>query len=360
MTPRERVLATLRHERTDRVATALFGAELNGPNGRPIDGDDARDRLGVDVRIIRAEPTVAERSFQAYLNGLPPEVFVGDLDQLRRYHAWGYRPELSNSGSQARNPLHGAEVVAAVSHFAFPDFGGDEAYRRLEGQVRGYHRRGLAVFGIPPRLGGVLFEAAWRLRGFEAFLCDLIEGNAVTLWLLDRLTELTCHHAAVMASAGADVLYLGDDVAQPSGLLVSPALWGAVFGPRYRQIIATAKAIKPDMHICYHSDGNFTELLDPLVAIGVDTIEPVQPDCMDRVWIKQRFGCALTLVGCAGTADLFGRGSVEQIRAEVGRCLDTLSGDRGGLILAPAYDLMACTLFGHVEAFFEAARGRAC
>jgi hypothetical protein len=36
------------------------------------------------------------------------------------------------------------------------------------------HARGLAVADSPPRLGGELFEAAWRLRGFENFMMDLV------------------------------------------------------------------------------------------------------------------------------------------------------------------------------------------
>jgi hypothetical protein len=40
-----------------------------------------------------------------------------------------------------------------------------------------WHARELAAAGSPPRLGGELFEAAWRLRGVENFMLDLVLGR---------------------------------------------------------------------------------------------------------------------------------------------------------------------------------------
>ncbi len=352
MNSRQRVLAALRHEQPDRVPTSLFWAELLHPDGRSIDLSKARDLLFADVRVVHAEPTVAGRQFESYLESLPDDVFVGDLAQLRRYHAWGYRPERSPHGPEKPSPLRHAASIDDVEAFAFPDFGGDAAFEHLRRDVQAHQRRGLPVFAVPPRLGGVIFEAAWRLRGFDAFMCDLADGSAVSMWLVDRLTDLVCHHARMIAAADADVLYFGDDFGEPTRLLVSPDMWQRVFAPRYRRVVTAARAVKPDIHVCFHSDGNFTGLLEHLAAIGVDAVEPVQPDCMDPAWIKQRFGRQLTLVGCAGTAWLFHHGTDEQVRAEVRRRIDQLA-DGGGLILAPAYDLMSCTSWENVAAFFD-------
>jgi uroporphyrinogen decarboxylase len=213
----------------------------------------------------------------------------------------------------------------------------------------------LAVFAMPPRLGGTLFEAAWRLRGFDAYLMELAQGNPVSLWLLDRLADLACHYAGMIAAADVDVLFIGDDVGEPVRLMISPALWRGTIAPRLARIVQAARAIKPSIHVCYHSDGNFSGLLADLIAIGVDAVEPVQPDCMDPLAIKAAFGDRLTLVGCAGTAWLFHHGTPEQVRAEV-RAMNRALSKGGGLILAPAYDLMPVTPWANVEAFFDEIR----
>lgn len=355
MTSRERVLAALSHRQPDHTPAALVGADLIAPEGREIGADVAAERLGADVRFVRAEPTVAGEDFDAYLRSLPEEILVGNLDQLRRYHAWDYRPERSRDNPTAPSPLRDVRSVAELETFRFPDFGGEAAFAHLRARVAEYHYRGLAVFAMPPRLGGTLFEAAWRLRGFEQYLCELSQGHEVSLWLLDRLADLGSHYARMIAAADADALFLGDDVGEPVRLMISPDLWRRTVGPRMRRIVEAARAVKPGMHVCYHSDGHFTSLLEHLVEVGVDAIEPVQPDVMDAPAIKQRYGDRLTLVGCVGTAWLWHHGTTGQVRDEVRRMNELLSRN-GGLILAPAYDLMPCTPWTLVEAFFEEAK----
>lgn len=355
MTPRERVLAALAHEEPDRIPAVLVGADLVSPEGKVVGADEAAERFGADARFLRAEPTVAGQGFHDYLQSLPPEVFVGNLEQLRRYHAWNYRPERSREDPTAASPLAGVTRVGDLEGFAFPDYGGEAAIAHLRQKVVAFHARGLAVFAMPPRIGGTLFEAAWRLRGFEEYLCDLSRGGAISLWLLDRLADLASYYAGLIAAADADVLFLGDDVGEPMRLMISPDLWRRTVAPRLRRIVEAARRVKPGIHVCYHSDGCFTDILEHLVEVGVDAIEPVQPDAMDPLAIKQRFGRHLALAGCVGTASLWHHGSGEEVRAEVRRAKHLLGSD-GGLILAPAYDLMPCTPWANVAAFFDEAR----
>jgi uroporphyrinogen decarboxylase len=355
MTSRQRVLAALSHQEPDRTPGTLVGADLITPEGHEIGSDAACERFGADVRFLRAEPTTVGRDFDEYLRSLPEEVFVGNLEQLRRYHAWDYRPERSRENPTAPSPLRDATTVADLESFTFPDFGGDAAFEHLRSRVAEHHARGLAAFALPPRLGGTLFEAAWRLRGFEEYLCELSAGSEISLWLLDRLADLGCHYSRMIAAADADVLFIGDDVGEPVRLMISPDLWQQTIGPRMRRIIDAARAVKPSIHVCYHSDGHFSGLLEPLIEVGVDAIEPVQPDVMNPLAIKHNFGDRLTLVGCVGTAWQWHHGSPEEIRAEVRRMNEMLS-HRGGLILAPAYDLMPVTPWQNVEAFFDAIR----
>jgi uroporphyrinogen decarboxylase len=146
---------------------------------------------------------------------------------------------------------------------------------------------------------------------------------------------------------------LDDDVAMPTGLLISPATWREFFKPRLRSIIGLAREAAPDLLIFYHSDGDFTRLLPDLAEIGVNVINPVQPDCMDARAIKAGFGDRLALWGTVGAASDWDFGSPDRIRAEVRQRIEQLG--PAGLLLAPAYDI-DFTPWENIRAFTEAAR----
>jgi uroporphyrinogen decarboxylase len=356
MTPRQRVLAALQHQPTDRVPTALMWADLKDPkDGRTVEEDELRERFGADVRFVRLEPAVSDQAMAAFLESLPADVYLGNRRQLKRYVAWRYHPERLRDDPQQAHPLAGVTDVEQLERFDFPEFGRDAAHAAVAHQVEAFHRRELAVFGQAPRLGGVLFEVGTRLCGFEAFLIGLAERSEVVLWVLDRLADLGSHHARVLASADVDVLYLSDDVAEPTRLMISPTMWREMIGPRMRRIIDAARTVKPHIRVCYHSDGRISELVDELLAVGVDAIEPVQPDCMDVPEIAERYGSRLTLIGTIGTAQFWDWSTPEQVRAAVRERIAQFIG-RGGLILGPAYDLLPQTPYENASALFDEAR----
>ena len=114
---------------------------------------------------------------------------------------------------------------------------------------------------------------------------------------------------------------------------------------------AVAREQSPDILIFYHSDGDFTGLIPDLVDIGVNAINPVQPDCMDGAAIKRDFGDRLAIWGAVGSACLWDRGSPDHMRAEVRRCIKAMGPE--GLLLAPAYDIDFAP-FENIVAFVEA------
>ena len=334
MNSRERVRCSLSCGIPDRIPVALAFWEEALPAIPPasIGGAIAR-HFELDVRFAEFKPPAGQEGFLEYLRGLPRDVHVGNLGQLKTYHEWGYHPEAAPAGG----PLNAAQTVDDLERFVFPDLRDPSRYAGLAAQVGDWHAQGLAVAGSPPHLGGELFEMAYRLRGFHDFLSDLKVRKPLAHYLLDQLTALTVHSALVLAEAGIDVLLLDDDVAMPTDLIISPATWREFFKPRLAGIIRLAREVAPELLVFYHSDGNFTRLIPDLVEIGVNVINPVQPDCMDGQKIKQEFGDRLALWGTVGSAWLWDRGTPEQVRAEVRRRSQTLG--PGGLLLAPAYDV---------------------
>jgi uroporphyrinogen decarboxylase len=239
--------------------------------------------------------------------------------------------------------------------FPFPDvsapYGGDG----LADQVLRLHQLDLAAGGNLPHLGGELFEAAWRLRGLENFLLDLLERPDWAHSLLDRLAALARRNAETLARAGVDVLALDDDVGMPGTMMISPATWRTFFKPRLAQIIEAARRIKPGLRVLYHSDGHFEPIVGDLMEIGVDAINPLQPEHMNAARIRKRFGPGLVLWGTVGRQTTFSFAKPDDIRQEVQQRIEALG--RSGLVLCPAYDVDEPDIpWANVHAFLEAVR----
>jgi uroporphyrinogen decarboxylase len=344
MNSRERVRAALRCEIPDRIPKALSFWEGSLPAIAPASPSDYFD---LDLRFLEFQRPAGQAEFLRYLQSLPPDVHIGSLDQLRTYHEWNYHPESPDHSS----PWHEIQTVEDLDRLVLPAVGDPARAAGLAAQTADWHARGLAVAGSPPHLGGELFETAYRLRGFQNFLLDLKTRGPLARYLLNQLTALAMDSALILAEAGADVLLLDDDVAMPTDLIIGLATWREFFKPRLADIIRRAREAAPDLLVFYHSDGNFSRLIPDLVEIGVNVINPVQPDCMDARAIKAEFGDRLAMWGTVGSAALWDAGTPDQVRAEVKLRIETLG--PGGLLLSPAYDVDFAP-FPNLEAFFQA------
>jgi uroporphyrinogen decarboxylase len=346
MEARERLLTAMDGGEPDRVPCALgfyhVDLESLSPHGWRWDGL-------VDVHFVRFSPSPEEEELRRLARPFDPDTRLGTPVQMATYVHWDYRPEAPDR----RNPLARARSLEDLKGFPFPELSAPYQAEGLARQVKGLHARGLAAGGNLPHLGGELFEAAWRLRGLENFLLDLIERPTWAHYLLDRLSDLARRNAEALARAGVDVLALDDDVGMPKTMMISPRTWREFFKPRLAGIIEAARALRPNLRVLYHSDGYFEPIVGDLAEIGVDAINPLQPDHMDAVRIRKRFGRNPALWGTVGRQTTFSFGSPGEIRQEVKHRIETLG--RAGLILCPAYDVDEPDIpWANVEAFLEA------
>jgi uroporphyrinogen decarboxylase len=346
MNGRERILAALDGQAPDRVPLALSFYHTDASALAPAGAwrDDLVDVLFVEFPVSAEEADLRRRAMPRQGN-----TRLGHPSQVARYARWQYHPEADGGG----NPLEYAGTLSDLERFAFPDASGPYVADGLARQVERLHARGLAAGGNTPHLGGELFEAAWRLRGLENFLVDLVERREMAHFLLDRLADLARRNAVALARAGVDVLALDDDVGMPGTMIIGPAMWREYFRPRLAGIVDAARAAKPDLRVIYHSDGHIEPILDDLVEIGIQGINPVQPEHMDAVRIRRRFGSRLALWGTVGRQTTFSFASPADIRREVRERVSTLG--PAGLVLCPAYDIDEPDVpWANIAAFLEA------
>jgi uroporphyrinogen decarboxylase len=304
----------------------------------------------VDVRFVDFPPSPEDEELRRLARPFAPDTRLGTAAQVMNYARWQYRPQ----EPRRRNPLARARSLDELRDFPFPDVSTPYHVENLAHQVQDMHRCGLAAGGSLPHLGGELFESAWRLRGLENFLLDLVERPDWACVLLDRLTDVSRRNAETLARAGVDVLSLGDDVGMPTTMVISPVTWRKFFKPRLAETIDSARSIKADLRVVFHSDGWIEPILGDLIEIGVQAIHPVQPEHMDGARIRRQFGPRLALWGTVGCQNTFRWATGDEIRLEVKRRVETLG--RAGLILCPAYDLDVTDAYRrNVAAFLEAA-----
>ena len=330
MNGRERLMMALDGGQPDRVPCALSFYRVEVDHLVPL--SRRRPDL-VDVQFVRFTPSPEETRLQRAALPHEPDTRLGNPDQVATYARWGYHPERR----ERRNPLAEARSLEELERFPFPDLRRPYLDRELPRQVDVLHAQGLAAGGNLPHLGGELFEAAWRLRGLENFLIDLVRRPDWADFLLDRLAELGRRNAVTLARAGIDVLSLDDDVGMPGTMMIGPATWRRFFKPRMAGIVEAAREVSPGLRVLYHSDGYFEPIVPDLVEIGVDAINPIQPEHMNAARIRARLGTRPALWGTVGRQTTFSFGSPQAIREEVRERIETLG--RAGLVLCPAYDI---------------------
>jgi uroporphyrinogen decarboxylase len=108
------------------------------------------------------------------------------------------------------------------------------------------------------------------------------------------------------------------------------------------------------MLVEYHTDGYVEPFIPELAEIGIDVLNPVQPECMDPAEIKLKFGDRLAFSGTVGNQSTLPFGTPDEVRRVVKERIETV-GRGGGLVLAPSHMLEPDVPWENIMAFFEAA-----
>jgi uroporphyrinogen decarboxylase len=198
-----------------------------------------------------------------------------------------------------------------------------------------------------------LFELAWEMRGMEELLVDFYLNKPFADCLLDKITEIRCKMAARYAEAGVDILRLGDDLGTQRALMISPETWGMMLKSRLGRIITAARKENPEIIIFFHSDGFIEPIIEDFIEIGIDVLNPVQPECMDVAALKKKYGDRLSFWGGVGIQTTMPFGTPAEVKEVVKRTIETL-GVGGGFLIAPTHALQPDVPWENVIAFFEA------
>jgi uroporphyrinogen decarboxylase len=308
MTSRDLVYRAIAHQTADRIPFCIGLAQ------------DMREKL-------KAERGVTDEN--AYF----------DNDVIRIFPPWWRWKDLDASFYRAELPTRRVTVW------------GQGSYGDFHAEAERWHTAGKYVVAC---IYGSFFEMAYWARGMENFLADMLtEPEHTVRFLEDMLRRNLVMLENILWCPQVDGVLLGSDWGSQADLIMSPATWREFIRPYEQREYDLIKSY--GKHVWVHSCGNIVKVIPDLIKMGVDVLNPVQPECMDLAMLKREFGKDLTFWGGLSTQRTLPYGSPADVRREA-REVKAILGAGGGHIFAPAQELQADVPLGNVEALLGAAQ----
>ena len=366
LTSRERVLCALNHEEPDRVPI-MFGG-----SGATSMLAPAYDRLKAHLGFV-SQTRVTSRTFQytlmdeavmarfgsdfrPLLPGPAPSTLARELPEDGLVDEWGTtwqrRPGVQYY-EMVRWPWRGAAPADPAS-YPWPDLAHPSRFEGLRARAKAIREAGYATIVLS---GLASYEICHQLMGLEAWLTTLAAQPDLAHGLMRQVTDRACAMAArLMEEAGdyLDLVVMADDLGSQNGLLMSPKMYRAMIKPYQAEIIATLKRRHP-AKVFYHSCGSIYPLINDLIEIGVDLLNPVQvsaKDMGDTARLKREFGARLSFCGGVDTQRVLPYGTPDEVREEVRRRIRDLA-PGGGYVLAAVHAIQPDVPPENVCALYE-------
>ena len=375
LSSRERVIKALNHKEPDRVPLDI-GA---GPTTSIVmEGyEKLKDHLNIDEESVLLEmdqnfrlakisnkimSILGSDCYPIGIN-LPVNFKPVKISKDSFIDIWGitYKKVFYNNGScfyyeLQKSPLAEA-TIEDLKNYNWPD-PYDEGYTMgLEDEVKDlFDNTQYAIVGGADLKN--LWGSSFMLRGYENLLMDVAINQKFFISLMEilleinmivtgRFLDITGKHLQVFRTAG--------DMATQNGLLLAPEAFRKLIKPFYKEYFEFIKS-KTDAKIFYHSCGNITGLLDDLIDVGVDIINPVQVSAMgDMKKIKKRFGKDLVFWGGIDTQDILPNGSVCDVEDEVRERIKEMAHE-GGYVLAAVHNIQPDVPAENIIAMANASR----
>ena len=304
------------------------------------------ERFGVDCRpIMLGKPT--RRGDRELTNG----VWEDEWGVQRVKPQGGYYYELFHS------PLDNENLKQQdINNYSWPD---PEDPGRIETIAKRYqYLREKTDYAIVLHLGVELGLQAQYLRGFEQWFIDLAARKELADLLLDKILDYQLAFSKYVLKnipGQVDIIYLVDDFASQQGLMISPKTYRNYLKPKQKELIDFIKS-QSDAKIMLHLCGSIIDVLDDLIEIGVDAINPVQLNSkgMDAENLKSKFGDRLVFWGAMDGQDILPNGTPLDVKNEVARLIRIL-GEGGGFVLGPCHNIQPDVPPENICALYEAA-----
>ncbi len=154
--------------------------------------------------------------------------------------------------------------------------------------------------------------------------------------ILGRITTL-CKEISMRALEEAqgkiDIIWSAGDVGMQTGMMFSAELWRERIKPFHKELIEPFKQM--GLKTRYHSDGSVIPIIEDLIEMGLDLLDPIQPNTkgMDAEDLRALFGGRISFYAGVDTQGLLTYGIAREVENEVLRLIRVL-GSNGGYFVA--------------------------
>lgn len=251
------------------------------------------------------------------------------------------------------HPLAKAETIEDIEAFDWPDPDWFDV-SGIKKQVDQLH-----LAGWPVQCGSFEpFLLYCQLRGMEQSFIDLLLQPELADAILQKIFNF--HYTLIsrqLENAGEgniDICYIAEDLGTQTGLLMSKENIERFIKPNMKKMIALVHQF--GARAFHHSDGAVSSLIEGMLKIGIDLLNPIQWRCpgMDRQELKNNFGDRLIFHGAVDNQQTLPYNSVTDVVAEVKENIDIL-GKNGGYILAPCHNIQPITSTEKIVAMYRTA-----
>ena len=338
MNNRERFLAAARLQPTDRVPVDY--CTRNDVAQQLVDLLKLKDfealyqKLGIDARRFMVGQTIPEFVARANKSLDNRSQRSGAkyifYDDGRYEDAWGIVHRPSADGKYDEWVSGPFSETTDINAFPWPSLDVIES----EESIRKRFEPFLGKYAVIATLN-YPFKSCWQMRGLENFLMDMLVEEEFAQALLEKTAEYETEKALRAIRAGADIVSFSGDIAMQTSMLVSVNAWRKLDKPLFARMIKRFKEENPNVLVYYHSDGNMEEVVPDMIEIGVDILNPIQPESMDVGEIYRKFADKICLHGTISIQETLPKGSIQDVRAEVEHRMALCKG-KGGMIISPA------------------------
>lgn len=371
MSHRERVLAALNRQPTDRVPIDLGGTYTTTIYHAAY--ERLKQHLGLQHEtVIYSKTRRLAIPHQSVLERFDVDTrFLGlggyegeqrELDEDTYLDEWGTTWRKAEDGHYLNvdGPFFGQRRPDAADLDAgnWPDPDNPGYYRGLGERARRLrHETDCAVILNMPI--GVVHQGQF-LRGFGDWLKDLYKNRMFSERLLDMIADrwiAVAENALDIVGGDVDIVFFGDDLASQLAPLFDPEVYRELIKPRHARMIAAVKA-RAEVKVLYHSCGALFRFISDLADVGVDAINPVQVSAkdMEPARLKAAHGDRMCFWGGIDTQRTLPFGTPEKVRAAVRQSVDCL-GQSGGYVLNSVHNIQDDVPVENIVAMFDEARG---
>jgi uroporphyrinogen decarboxylase len=201
-------------------------------------------------------------------------------------------------------------------------------------------------------------ERAFAMQGMDTFLMNLAlhpEFAEALLWKIQERCKVLMGHFLAALGDHVDIIKIGDDLGTQESLLMSPDMYRRILKPIHADYIRFIRE-RTRAKVFFHTDGDVFPLIDDLVEIGIDILNPIQTSAgkmADLGALKARWGDRLTFCGGVDTHRILPAGTPEEVRSEVRRVIEILGPD-GGYMVSSVHTVMDDVPAGNILAMVDA------